>query len=364
MERPKDTDADYSQIAARLREIGIAEDIIERALKRGDPIAAVFEGVLSPDKALRTVSADDIEARGGVPTDQLALLISSFGLRVPEPDEPAFTEAEAEAFVVLGQMSEIYLPELSVQVARVYGRMLARIAQTEVGIFRSVIEPRIRSDFETSPAAMAAIQDAFATLLPITDPLLVGVHRRWVEHQVAQAAVRDAEIGSSAPLPGAVEVAFLFCDLKGFTRFVDHQGDNAGVAAIDRFVEVVMAERGSGFRFTKLLGDGAMLVYSDAAEAVEAGARIIAAMPGQELLPVHASVHHGVAIIREGDYFGGTVNLTARLLPLAGADELVATRPVHDACRERFNWERAGAIRVRGIAGLVELFRLCSPPAP
>lgn len=363
MEEPEGRTDDPAQIAETLRSAGIAPEIIEQAMERGDPMGAVFESVLSPGKELRTVSSADIEARGGVPVDQLAQLISAFGLRVPEPEEPAYTEDEAQAFVVLGQMSEVYLPELSMQVARVYGRMLARIAQTEVGIFRSFIAPRVSEREQSPPEALAAIQQAFATLLPVTDPLLVGVHRRWVEHQVAQAAVRDAETGASTPLPGAVDVAFLFCDLKGFTRYVDMHGDHAGVEAIDRFVEVVTQERGPGFRFTKLLGDGAMLVYSEATEAVEAGARIIAAMPGEELLPVHATVHRGAAVIREGDYFGGTVNLTARLLPLAGADELLATRPVHQVTRERFVWERAGAIRVRGIAGLVELFRLASPPA-
>jgi class 3 adenylate cyclase len=46
---------------------------------------------------------------------------------------------------------------------------------------------------------------------------------------------------------------------------------------------------------------------------------------------VHASVHVGTAIARDGDYFGGAVNLTARLLGAAGRDELVATRPVVEA---------------------------------
>jgi class 3 adenylate cyclase len=353
-------DTEQPDLVETLRGLGVSEELLEQAVARGDPIGAVFEQVLSPEKDERTVSARDIEARGGMPLEHVSEMMAAFGLRVPEPDEPAFTNAEAEALVELGQLAEIYRPELAVQVARVYGRLLGRIAQTEVQLFRAFVEPNLRDRLPETEAAIGAIRDAFARLMPLSDPLLVGVHRRWVEHQVAQAAVRDAERGWSAPLPGAVEVAFLFCDLKDFTRFVDLEGDEAGVRAIDLLAAAVVRERGSQFLFTKSLGDGVMLAYSRPADAIEAGMRIISALAPEDIPMVHASVHSGVAIAREGDYFGHAVNLAARVLGVAGPGELLATRAVHDQCGDRFTWERAGAIRMRGIAGLVELFRLRS----
>jgi class 3 adenylate cyclase len=62
--------------------------------------------------------------------------------------------------------------------------------------------------------------------------------------------------------------------------------------------------------------------------AVAAGVRIIDRMRAPDRPGVHASVQHGHAIPREGDYFGSVVNLTARLLGAAGRDEQIATRPV------------------------------------
>lgn len=140
-----------------------------------------------------------------------------------------------------------------------------------------------------------------------------------------------AETGSGERLPGSVDVALLFCDLKDFTPYVDTEGDEAAVAAIDRFTDTVARERGESFRFMKSLGDGVMLSYGDAPEAVAAGARVIAGMRAEGMPRVHASVHNGVAITREGDYFGGAVNLAARLLVVAGPDELLATRPAVEA---------------------------------
>jgi adenylate cyclase len=80
-------------------------------------------------------------------------------------------------------------------------------------------------------------------------------------------------------------------------------------------------------------------------------------MRGPDHPGVHASVHHGLAIPREGDYFGAAVNLTARLLVQADRDELVATREVIEAC-DGHEWEPAGSLTIRGISGSVEVFRL------
>ena len=71
-----------------------------------------------------------------------------------------------------------------------------------------------------------------------------------------------------------------------------------------------------------------MLAYGDADTAVAAGARTMARAGTLTPLRVHASVHCGVAIARDGDYFGRAINLAARLLDAADADQLVATRSV------------------------------------
>jgi class 3 adenylate cyclase len=73
---------------------------------------------------------------------------------------------------------------------------------------------------------------------------------------------------------------------------------------------------------------------------------------------VHSSVHYGVAIAREGDYFGSSVNLAARLLALGGRDELVATAPVVEACADAFAFESIGEHNIRGMQGTVAVHRL------
>jgi class 3 adenylate cyclase len=346
-----------TDIALQLRAFGASEDEIENALRSGEPQRAILETVARRSAEGRSATPADIEAGGGPPLERLGELMRAFGLQEPASNERSFTPEEADALIELWRGIEVWPFELAVQISRMYGRLLARIAHATVQLWASVVEPGLRERAGERGALLADAQ-ALERLLPVSDALLAGVHRRWLEREAAQMAFAQLpltphEEGTLA----AVEVSFLFCDLKDFTAFADRQGDDAAVQIIDRFAAVVTRERGPEARLTKLLGDGFMCAYPSSRLAVDAGARIIDAMSSPEHPGVHASVHHGLAIPREGDYFGASVNLTARLLAFADRDQLVATRPVLERCGE-LSWERAGTLRIRGISHEVEVFRL------
>lgn len=345
------------ELAGHLRAYGASEEEIEHALISGEPQRALLDTVVRHSSEGRTVSLSDIEARGGHPVEALSALMEAFGLPTTDAHEPAFTPEEAEAFIRLWSLRETWPLDVAVQLSRVYGRLLARIAHSSVQLWVSVLEPDLREhpqDYERLVARMSDVEQ----LLPLADVLLAAVHRRWLEREFAQVAFREAPEVVVPGTPAAVEVSFLFCDLKDFTAYADRVGDTAAVRMIDQFAAIVTRERGPEARLTKLLGDGFMCAYPTPQLAVDAGARIIREMAAVREDPgVHASVHHGLAIPREGDYFGAAVNLTARLLARADRDELVATRVVADAC-VGVSWEPVGSMRVRGIASAVEVFRL------
>ena len=360
-----DEEAERTQMEEVLRDLGVPEEAIARAVERDDPVGAVFEASLLPGKAERTVSAAEIEAQGGLSVAEVAGMLRAMGFPAPSPDEPALTPAEARVFVELGQLREVWPYELSQQLARMYGRLLSRIARTAVQMVRLYSEPRLRAASDSHAEALASLRDALDRLVSLPDPVLAGVHRRWIEYEVSQAAAGAAESeAGGAPLPGAVEVSLLFCDLKDFTAYANAEGDIAAVDAIEAFAHTVYSQRGEDGRVVKALGDGHMICYTEASEAVAAGSRIIAAMGDGETPGVHASVHRGTAIAREGDYFGGAVNIAARLLAVAGRDELVATGSVVEACPDSLPWEPLGAHLVRGVREPVEVFRLLSAPSP
>jgi adenylate cyclase len=349
------------QIIEALVDLGVPRGEAWDAVRRGDPEGAVFHAVLLQARLQRTVSPAAVEAEGGMSVEQIAETMIAFGLPAPTAHEPTFTPGEAAVLVELQGLQEVWPPELRTQISRVYGRMLARIASVEVQGFRHYATPQIRETAVDVASELRAVRATFEQLLPLADPMLIGVHRRWVEHELAQAAVGDAEARAGVtPLPGSADVAFLFCDLKDFTAYVEREGDAAAITAIDRFFDVVTRERGDRGRIVKSLGDGVMLAYDDPLEAVQAGARVIAAMRSEGGPRVHASVYRGIAIAREGDYFGSSVNLAARLLGLGRRDELLTTAAVVEACGDACRWEPIGEHRLRGVERPLAVYRLAS----
>ena len=75
--------------------------------------------------------------------------------------------------------------------------------------------------------------------------------------------------------------------------------------------------RPRGGRVVKLLGDGVLLRFDDAPAAVEGALDLLLALPGAGLPSGHAGIASGPLIARDGDVFGRTVNLAARIADAA-----------------------------------------------
>ena len=106
----------------------------------------------------------------------------------------------------------------------------------------------------------------------------------------------------------------------------------------------------------KLLGDGAMLHFPDPAEAVRTGLEVVRHLNDAGMPPAHVGVAAGPVVFREGDYYGRVVNLAARIMGRAGANEVLATAGVASAL-EDLAFESLGMVELKGIAEPVELFR-------
>ncbi len=351
---PKESPEQLRQLADHLREFGASEKTVERAIESGELQHAIFEALTARSAQARTVTPGHLESQGGPPLEHLEKLMTGFGFPLPPAGEPTFTPAEAAALLELWRRRDVWPFDLAIRISRVYGRLLARIAHAEVEMWVSVVEPSLREHPNERTRVLSGA-DSYEALMPLAGEILIAVHQRWVEREMAQMAFRDQAL--STDVPGTVEVSLLFCDLKDFTAFADREGDAAAVSLIDRFTEIVAREQGPEVRLTKLIGDGFMCAYPEPRLAVQAGARIIDAMRGRGQPGVHASVHHGVAIPHETDYFGATVNLAARLLACAEGGELVCTGTVVERCQD-MSWVRGGTLQIRGLSQPVEVFKL------
>lgn len=163
---------------------------------------------------------------------------------------------------------------------------------------------------------------------------------------------------------GRVERTFAFIDLSGFTRFTSVEGDERAVALLALFRRCVResAARRS-IRIAKWLGDGAMLVGSEADRVALTVLEVAAFVNRSGPLPLRAGVATGPVILFEGDdYIGDAVNLAARLADVARPGEVVSDQRTSDVACGVVECDPLGLVPVDGFATPVRVYRLYLAP--
>jgi class 3 adenylate cyclase len=205
---------------------------------------------------------------------------------------------------------------------------------------------------------------AVATLVRLAPEMFVWLSYRYIEQRFVAGIVKGVErflaTDELLPMPQSQgPPAIVFVDLSGFTRLTEERGDEAAVRSatkLQRHADAVATRRGG--RLVKLLGDGALLQFSEVGDGVEAAVDLVETMEAAGSLSAHAGIHTGPVIERDLDLFGGTVNLASRIASVAGRGEVLASRAVVEAADDAsLRFERVDERSFKGISEPVTLFR-------
>lgn len=152
---------------------------------------------------------------------------------------------------------------------------------------------------------------------------------------------------------------FLFADIAGFTALTEAHGDEEAARVVAAFGDAVTRELPTfGAEHVKTIGDALMLRVPEPPQAVLLGLRIAQdVMRGSRAPAVRVGLHHGPAIERDGDYFGATVNLAARVSAAATGGEVLLTEQTAALAPglEGVAYESRGPQELRHIREPVEL---------
>ncbi len=125
--------------------------------------------------------------------------------------------------------------------------------------------------------------------------------------------------------------AILFADIAGSTGLYEQSGDTVAMAAVVFCVDSLKAATvAHGGRVVKTIGDEVMAVFDTAAQAIQAANTMQAGFAGtvgeNAGIRLKIGCHFGSVIETDGDCFGDTVNLAARLTGLASPDQILTSR--------------------------------------
>lgn len=157
-----------------------------------------------------------------------------------------------------------------------------------------------------------------------------------------------------------IEATFGFVDLAGFTALTEAQGDDDAADMAMRFAEMARKALGPGDRLVKTIGDAVLVTSPSAASGVGLLERLLVSAAREPSFPsLRAGLHHGEAVQREGDVFGASVNLAARVASEAHAGEVLGTEPIAHAARAAgIPVADLGTVWLKNVRGALPLFSL------
>jgi hypothetical protein len=125
------------------------------------------------------LSLRDIATRTKEPMELVARIWRAVGFAEPDPDEPMYTEASLELLDLFRIASEIYGEEVTLQLARVIGSSISRIADAEVTAFVQNVAAPLAEERQELAIAQAHVQ--LASLNPPLAMALDLAHRYHCE---------------------------------------------------------------------------------------------------------------------------------------------------------------------------------------
>ena len=305
---------------------------------------------------------EEVARTSGLSFEFLRAMRVAFGLAPPLPtDRPRRDEIELLPVIDLA-FAQGFTPEAILGLIRVYGDGLRQITSAETELWHEFVEMPAQRAGRSEREVLAVGSDLGGAMMPALDTAFMAMYRHlqttaWmadmVEHM--ELGLEEAGVHQHIERPQAM----VFVDLTGFTRLTEERGDEEAATMSRRLGDVVQSAGSEhGGQAVKRLGDGVMFHFPDAAQSVPAALDMVEATEPADLPPAHIGIHAGPVVIREGDYFGRTVNWAARISGRAGPGEVLVTQEVVDASDPSPTlFEPVGSTELKGISAAVPLFR-------
>jgi adenylate cyclase len=329
------TDA-LARVRDALRAAGASDETIDEAASR-HVLDLLAVDLLTVPSGKRFTPAEVCDETG-LPLPLLKRMWRALGFLEPPDDEPVLTDLDVRAARDLRRLLDLGVTDLdtALQLARVIGSSMARVA--EASLLRGADALGAADDDVAAADAFAAVAEQ---TLPAMARLLEFVWRRHMQAVARRVVLMRAGERDSGTGP---VLAVGFADMVGFTLLSQHLRDDELAAVVLRFEEIsydIVAAHGG--RVVKTIGDEVMFVVGDPVEAARVGLELAEAYADDELLSdVRVGLAAGPVLVRDGDYFGPTVNLAARIVQIAEPGTVLVSDDLHAVLEARAPDELAG----------------------
>ena len=342
----------------------------------GIPLEGLAEGVGTGEISLNFVETEsyerfsavsdetfaDVSQRTGIPFDALAVVREAIGLAPPAPEDRVREDEMRVVPFVETQTRLGFRAPATQRLLRVTGDNIRRIAEQEADWWRTeVIEPAFAAGATGDDITTRFTNEEMIELISRANEQLLAIYdaRRahaWTSNIIAGLEAELTRVGLYSRIQRPPAITFL--DITGYTRLTQERGDQAAAGLAEQLGRLVQrAALAHSGKPIKWLGDGVMLYYADPGQAVEGALDMVEGVAAAGLPPAHVGVHAGPVLFQEGDYFGSTVNVAARIAEYARPGEVLVSQAVVDVAEaEGARFGQVGPVELKGVGGPLTLY--------
>lgn len=163
-----------------------------------------------------------------------------------------------------------------------------------------------------------------------------------------------------------IQCTILFVDIAGSTKLYEQLGDTHALQVVEQVLKLMAAitAKFKG-RVVKTIGDELMCLFADATSGLQAASEMQTRLaqhesPDNLRLAVRIAFHHGQALEENGDVFGDTVNVAARLAALAQAGQVLTSWQTVDCLPQylRLGVRQVDRLKLRGKEESLDVFEV------
>jgi adenylate cyclase len=348
------------RLMAGFEAAGISVEDVARGIRSGQLSFPL--GLFMPEPAPITTTYEQLASQVGRSPELVRRLSSEFGI-APAGDDRIRSE-DAEILVLVLRTLDLASDDDLSRFARLYGGSIQRLVAAGIQFFDRGVRERVGASSLPDEEKDALVYEKgaeYTYLISRVTPWLQARHREriLVEYLVALTEGFMDERGIAPRQPRQLP-AIAFLDLSGYTALTEEHGDEAAAEVAAGVADVVHdVAVGHGGRPIKWLGDGVMMHFDDAPAAVVSALDLIEETERAISSPARVGINAGPVVVQEGDYFGRTVNVAARIADYAGPREVLVSEQAREASASSpaVAFELVGDVALKGVPRPVRLHR-------
>ncbi len=347
----------HARIVSQLRKSGQPLEEIVRAAADGRLALGGVDVLFAVES--KHYSLKEAAKAAGVKMPIAEQIWLSLGMSIQNTDH--VTDQDVEALRRVREVLDAGVPLGAVlQVIRVAAKAFADIADAEARLVRMFVHEPLLQQGADAQEVSDVMSEMIGGVLPHISPLFEYMHSRFLQEYTEQVQIENVQGKGTNHTDGRLNVAICFVDIAGFTRYTEQMGVEKAFEQADHLRQHIETTLPDSARLIKLTGDGAMIVGSEPGDLARWAVEM--AEEDDHAFKLRIGIDFGEALYRDGDYFGGAINMAARVLNRTDADEVLATAQVRDHVKNRkalgLRFVSIGNVRLKGFDDSVELFRV------